>query len=223
MDPLGTRLKTYPHIDKRVFGKAAPFGGTVFVQPKPDGSNLRVEFSRKGYRRDGLGLSKWGRRTGLLDDSNPILHRGVDLFLEKYSEGFVRTCVDERWEKATAFFEFHGPSSFAGNHSEDEDQTVDLFDVQVSRKGFLSPHDFYKLFGDLPVIECIHHGLFGPEEVDQVWKGCFPGQSFEGVIVKKGFDRKRGGPLMYKVKSQAWLARLKTYCGENEDLYRRLS
>jgi hypothetical protein len=47
--------------------------------------------------------------------------------------------------------------------------------------------------------------------------------TFEGVVCKGAFDRKTGRPLMFKVKSQAWLGRLRDFCKGDERLFEMLA
>lgn len=205
-------MKSYPSISREIRR-----GVPVFLFGKHDGSCMRVEWNRKN------GFHKFGRRNGLLDDSNPILKRSPDLFLAKYGEDLGRIFTDERLaETTTCFFEFHGPSSFAGTHVEAEPQTVTMFDVSVYKKGFLEPKAFMKLFDGLDVQECLAQGNVTAELEEQVRAGTLPGMPFEGVVAKGALDRKSGLPLMFKIKSRAWIARLKDFCKGNEALFEKL-
>lgn len=47
--------------------------------------------------------------------------------------------------------------------------------------------------------------------------------TFEGVVAKGAWDRKKGMPLMFKWKSLAWLKKLRDVCGEDEVLFRKLA
>jgi len=203
-------MKTYPSIDKRI----CP-GKFLFAFDKLDGSNVRVEWTRK------KGFTKFGRRNGLLDDSNPHLSESKDLILENYGDDLSRIFKDERYEKATAFFEFHGPNSFAGNHI-DEDHVVTLFDVDIYRKGLLEPKEFVKLFGDLDIPKILHTGPVSTELIDSIKDGTLEGMTFEGVVFKGSWDKKSGRPLMFKVKNMKWIEKLREYCDGNQDLYKRL-
>jgi hypothetical protein len=121
-----------------------------------------------------------------------------------------------------AFFEFHGEHSFAGNH-EDEPHTVSLIDVSVHRRGILEPKVFLKLFGDLPAghADLLHHGNFTQDLKRSIEESTLEGMTAEG-IVGKGPCKSPGLPMMFKWKSHAWLNRLRDYCGENRELFRRL-
>lgn len=202
-------MKSYPTIPG-----GAVHGTPVHIFPKYDGSNVRAEWSRK------RGWYKFGRRHGLLDDTNPILAAEAEpLMLETYGDALARVFRKERWEKAVAFFEFFGPNSFAGSH-EDEPHEVMLLDVSVHRKGILEPRTFLKVFDGLKLPPVLHYGNFTVPMREQVERGDFEGQTFEGII-GKGNNKTPGRPLMFKWKSQAWLDRLKGICSNDAEFERR--
>lgn len=120
-------MKQYPSIGKTVVS------GAVYAFDKFDGSNLRVEWSRKN------GFHRWGRRHGLLDDFTPILKRAPDIFDATLSTVLNQVYRDERWESCTTFLEFWGWNSFAGNHDQCETQFVSVFDIDVYKRGILDP------------------------------------------------------------------------------------
>lgn len=206
-------MKQYPSIPK-----IPQRGVWCYVFAKQDGSQIRVEWSaKKGYHR-------WGRRGGLLDDSNPILKRAPTVWeVHPLAQPLEAKLREERIQEATLYFEFWGASSFAGNHSPDDEQTLTLFDIDVKRKGLMAPKDFYRLTFGLPgVAECLHHGAWTADIEDQVRAGTLPGMPFEGVVAKVSPDR-NGEPIMWKCKSDAWLAKLKHRCGDNEALFNQLA
>lgn len=201
-------MKTYPSIE-HVLRKGVP----VYLFGKIDGSNIRAEWARN------RGWYKFGRRNGLLDDSNPILLEAPGLIFEHYADDLARIFTANRWDRVISFFEFAGPSSFAGNHTK-EPHSVTLFDVSVHPKGLLEPNPFLKLFGDLPagVAPFLCHGNFTDDIQKQIEDSTLPGMPFEGVVAKGSYVSP-GMPLMFKYKSRAWLDKLKTYCGDNEKLF----
>lgn len=152
-------MKPYPSITAAI-RRDVP----VYIFDKIDGSNMRAEYSRKE------GWYKFGQRHGLLDDSNLFLKEAPDLFKATYADALAAIFRKERWDRAIAFFEFAGASSFAGNHA-NEPHAVTLFDVSVHPKGFLEPSRFIKLFGDLPHATLLHHGNFNQEIQKQVEDG----------------------------------------------------
>jgi hypothetical protein len=47
--------------------------------------------------------------------------------------------------------------------------------------------------------------------------------SLEGVVCKGANDKKTNMPIMFKIKSKAWLQRLKEHCKDDEALFERLA
>ena len=203
-------MKSYPSISGGV-----QYGTSVYVFDKLDGSNVRAEWTRK------RGWAKFGRRNGLLDDSNPLLKARVpNLILDNYAEEMEKVFRKKRWDKATAYFEFHGPSSFAGNHDENEQQQVTLIDVAVPRKGILEPRTFLKLFDHLELPNLLHIGNFTRPMQQAVEAGDLEGMTFEGIVAKGSYVTP-GRPLMFKWKSQAWLDALRSKCKTDAEFERR--
>lgn len=203
-------MKEYPSID----GKPL-YGAQIYAFDKLDGSNVRAEWAPK------KGFWKFGRRHGLLDDSNPFLLEAPKLIEDTYGDSLGKIFTDQRWQKVTAFFEFYGPGSFAGTH-EVEPHKVTLFDIVVDKKGILPPREFVRIFQDkVETPELLYTGVFGHMLESEVQAGTFPGVTFEGVVCK-GALVSPGRPLMFKVKTDAWLHRLRFYCGDNHSLFGRL-
>lgn len=203
-------MKSYPHLP----GWSGVGGLPVYVFDKLDGSNVRVEVDRKGN------LTKYGKRDGLLDDLTPFLKEAETLIPDKYGDAIARIVRDQRWERATFYFEFHGPSSFAGWHAA-EQHTVTLFDVAPHKKGFLEPREFLRLCGHLDHARLLHQGNFTKDIADSVSNGTLEGMTFEGVVCKGAWDRKLGMPLMFKWKSWAWLNRLRGVCKDEKEFQLR--
>ena len=187
------------------------------VFDKLDGSNLRAEWSPK------QGFYKFGTRTRLLGSDQPALLPARDKFLERYGDVLSDRFRAAKLPRAIAFFEYHGPSSFAGSHSDPvEHMTVTLFDIAVFQGGLLSPEWFLSLAQGLPTPTLLHRGRITPEFIEAVRAGQVPGITFEGVVGKGPFSQKVGGPVQFKIKTQAWLNRLREKCGDDEDLFERL-
>ena len=203
-------MKTYPSIDRKPhYGS-----GYTYVFDKLDGSNIRAEWARK------TGFTKFGRRNGLLDDTNPVLKEAIGIFQAKYADDLARIFKDQRWMKAIAFLEFHGPNSFAGNHP-DEPHDLTLFDVAADKKGILEPREFIRTFDSVPHAALLHQGPFNHIIEEQVKTSTLPGMTFEGVVVKSTYVSP-GLPLMFKIKSQAWLDKLRGHCHGDEQMFERL-
>lgn len=205
-------MKSYPHLP----GWTGVGGIPVYVFDKLDGSNVRVEVDRKGN------LTKFGKREGLLDDQTPHLREAETLIPEKYGDALGRIVKDNRWEKATFYFEFWGPSSSFGWHAA-EPHTVTLFDVAPHKKGFLEPRDFLKLCGHLDHAKLLHVGNFTKDIADSISNGTLEGMTFEGVVAKGAWDKKKGMPLMFKWKNIEWFRRLHDHCKGDETLFNKLA
>lgn len=203
-------MKTYPSITHKISDHQ------IYAFDKLDGSNIRAEWSRKN------GFHKFGSRKRLIDKSTEVFGESIDLILEKYSENLSKIFRDQRWQKAIAFFEFHGPNSFAGNHDPEDKKTVTLFDVAADKKGLLEPVVFLKLFKDVDTASMLYHGKANETFVSEVKESKLEGMTFEGVICK-GKYQSPGLPLMFKVKNQAWFEKLRSYCKDDEELFKNLS
>ena len=178
--------------------------GHYHIYKKLDGSNIRVEWNKK------QGFNKWGRRHGLLDDSNPILKRAPPLFLDIYSVEIEKIMASERIQEATFFMEFWGPNSFAGNHLESEEQTVTLFDISVYKKGFLKPKEFEDMFrGKVPLPE-VTVGPIGANVLQDLKSET----GHEGYVLKSANH-------IFKAKTFWWLEKLKGICKTEEEFKRR--
>lgn len=183
----------------------------VYAFDKLDGSQIRAEWSRKKG-----GFSKFGTRTRLLGPDEPILGQAISLLREKYEADINKICKANKsgWQRVTLFFEFFGPNSFAGAHEEDDDFNVVLFDAAPSEVGFLGPREFLKLFADIDTAELLYRGTVSDEFIQSVRTSELEGMSFEGVICW-------GGSYPFKIKSQAWLDKLKDQC-DSEQEYKQL-
>lgn len=204
-------MKQYHEID----GKPR-YNFPIIAFDKLDGSNVRAEAGRK------QGFYKFGRRHGLLDDTNPTLKNETEpLIRSKYEDALMRVLTEQRWESAVFYFEFWGPNSFAGNHAA-EPHTVTLFDVDVFKKGLLEPREFIRLFGHLDTPNVLYTGNCNVPFVESVREGTLDGVTLEGVVCKGAPDKRTKQPLMFKVKSKAWIEKLKGACGGDDALFRKL-
>lgn len=201
-------MKPYPSIPSQITSNIP-----IFAFNKLDGSNVRAEWNRK------KGFWKFGRRNGLLDDSNEFLPEAEHL-IKAQEEVLTEIFLKQQWTQLTAFFEFWGENSFAGLHEHEPHQAT-LIDVSVYKKGFMVPRDFVELFEDVgaPVL---YRGYADEDFVHTVRSGDLDGMSFEGVVCKGPWDRKKGRPLMFKVKNQAWIDRVKSRYGTDAKMLARL-
>lgn len=203
-------MKQYPEIQHKAVG-----GQAVYAFDKLDGSNIRAEWTRKN------GFWKFGSRTRLLDRAEKPLGEAIDLFMARSGDELASRFKAERWQEATAFFEFWGMNSFAGVHQE-EDHFVSLIDVSAYKKGLLLARDYLKLTEGLERAKLLYHGNANEPFIQEVREGKLEGMTFEGVVCKGPYVTP-GMPLMFKVKSQAWFDKLRGLCGDDEEKFRRLS
>ncbi len=85
-----------------------------------------------------------------------------------------------------------------------------LFDVDVYKQGILDPPDYLKLVGDLDVAKLLYTGRAGALFEETVRNSQLEGMTFEGVVCK-ALQQKRT-PVMFKIKTQAWLDKLREFC-----------
>jgi hypothetical protein len=185
-------MKTYPSIP-RTF-QAIP---ECHIFDKLDGSNIRVEWSKKA------GFYKFGRRTGLLDDSNPHLQE-VPAIFAMLEEDFARLALKQRWQFCTFFFEFWGERSVAGLHYEGDPKRLTLIDAAPNKKGILPPKDFRKVFeGEVDTPKYLGRMNWNKQLVQRVRDGELEGVSFEGIVGKAGNTTHK--LVRAKAKTQEWI------------------
>ena len=200
----------YPSINKNIVDVP------IYAFDKLDGSNIRVEWSRKNN------FTKFGSRKRLLSaDENP-LGESIHIFNETLSDRLVEPLRKLRVERATLFMEFSGENSFAGFH-EDEKHSLTLFDVSLYKKGFMLPKEFMKTFGDVvPTPDLLYYRKPNSDFIEEVHNGSLDGMTFEGVVCKSQ-ELVRNKQIRFKVKNDAWLNKLKNKCDGDEKMFEQLS
>lgn len=214
-------MKHYPSIEgtAKKYGPM-PLGEYCYAFHKYDGSNIRCEWNKK------RGWYKFGSRNQLIADDCPMLGTCQELFLKKYAEPVERVLKNHPvWKTAIeciCYVEFYGPHSFAGWHDAEtlgvesnDPKDVMLFDVNVHKRGFVSPKDFIKEFGSsMEIAKLVWQGQLTQQFVDDVRSGVYG--TDEGVIVKGG----QGHHLwMRKIKTLPYLERLKKMFGQDWEKY----
>ena len=122
-------MKEYPSIDRVVRNEV------IYAFDKLDGQNLRVEWNKKQkFHKYGSRRQLISKAQGRKEDGPYRWSEAIDRVHVKYEKELHDIFVKARFQKAVAFFEFHGPSSFAGRHV-DEELDVTLIDVRVHQKG----------------------------------------------------------------------------------------
>lgn len=205
-------MKFYPSITKEVRQDLY-----IYAFDKIDGSNIRAEWNSK------RGFYKFGTRHQLMDEKTPPFGASIPLLRDKYEQDLGKVFKEQGWKDAICFFEYWGPSSFAGNHNFQEKMDITLIDVNPYKQGILEPEPFIQLFGHLDIAKVCYQGYVSVELFDQVKQSTLPGMTFEGVVCKAASDTNARMPVMFKIKSRAWLDKLKEYCKGDERLFEKLS
>lgn len=206
-------MKHYPSIPKFV-----NIVDDIYAFDKLDGTQIRAEYNSK------KGFYKFGTRSQLIDRTTNPWGLAVKLVNDKYSTSIHQVCQEQGWKDCICFFEFWGPSSFAGTHNfaDGEALTVTLFDVNPHKQGILEPKEFLQFFGHLDVAKVLYQGQVSVELFDAVKQSKLPGMTFEGVVIKGPSQTAARMPTMFKIKSQAWLDKLRVYCKGNDKLFAML-
>ena len=202
-------MKQYPSIQPIIIKSKK-----IYAFDKLDGSNIRAEWSIK------RGFYKFGTRKRLLGADDPLLGSAIAIILSKYGQALSDIFVKNQWKKAVCFFEFFGENSFAGNHEMADIHDVILLDIN-SGKGLLEPKDFIKKFGHLEIPKLLYTGNANSELIEAVKSNTLENMTFEGVVCK-GKYVSPGLPLMFKIKSQMWLDKLKLKCQDDTALFDKL-
>jgi hypothetical protein len=193
-------LKEYPSIpgskgqqfreipNARVFGKL-------------DGSSMRSQWNRT------KGWFKHGRRSGLLDDSNPVLLVAPKLFEERLAEPLARIAYAARWQSLVVFYEFWGKESVAGLHADGDPKFLTIFDV-APNDAMLEPDLFRKLFeGKVETAPYLGTRNWTRGLVEQIRLGQLEGLPFEGAVAKAA-ERRSDVIVRAKAKTQRWIDRV---------------
>lgn len=205
-------MKHYPSITKDVRQDIY-----IYAFDKLDGSNIRAEWNIK------KGFYKFGSKNDLIDEKTMPFGRAIPILKEKYEEDLTLVFKEQKWRDALCFFEFHGAESFAGTHNFKEKMDITLIDVNPYKRGIMMPTEFIKFFGHLDIPKVCYEGHVTTELFDKVKQSTLKGMTYEGVVCKGINDKATKMPIMFKIKSKAWLEKLKDYCKDDQKLFERLS
>jgi hypothetical protein len=145
----------------------------------------------------------------MISEYEKPFNKAIPIIREKYQLDLEMVFKEQKWREVSCYFEFYGPSSFAGQHNFEEEMTATLIDVNPYKEGMLPPDKFIKYFKHLDIPNILYEGYITTEIIDQVKNSTLPRMTFEGVVAK---GTENGKQVMFKVKSKAWLDKLKTYC-----------
>ncbi len=205
-------MKSYPSITKEITEKHY-----IYAFDKLDGSNIRAEWNPK------KGFYKFGTRTQVIDETSKPFGFVVNLIREKFEKALSEICIAQKWESCIFFFEVLGEDSFAGSHNYDKPFEIYLIDANPYKKGILEPKKFIELFNQVAIPKILFEGIITEEFVESVKDGSLPEMSFEGVVCKGASTSKAKEPVMFKIKSKAWLQKLRNFCKDDEEMFKRLS
>jgi hypothetical protein len=204
-------MKSYPSITKEIRHDIY-----IYAFDKLDGSNMRAEWNYK------KGFYKFGTKNQLIDASSKPFGCAISLIKDKYEEDLAMVFQEQEWDNAICFFELCGAESFAGNHNFEKPLDVILIDVNPYKQGILMPTEFLRCFKHLDIAKVLYEGHVTRDLFDKVKQSTLKGMTFEGVVCKGAPDNNTKMPLMFKIKSQAWLDKLREYCRGDEALFNKL-
>ncbi len=196
-------MKSYPSITSTAISDGRTH---VWAFEKIDGSQIRTEWSDK------RGFYKLGSRRQLIDSQNLLGQAQVALDRD-FAEPLAAIFRKKRWKRVVCFFELAGPNSFAGSHQPGDDLGLVLFDVALPKQGLLRPNDFMDTFEDLPCPKLLYSGPATERFVESIRAST---TLAEGVVCKT-----RKG-IIFKVKTRAWIERVKDLHRDNPDKLREL-
>lgn len=205
-------MKAYRSIDTRI-----DYSRPYYLFDKLDGSNLRAEWSPK------QGFYKFGSRTQLLTPDQAPLYPFVGHFMERLAPELDKRFRAKKFERAVVFNEWHGPNSgFGSHHDPVEAMEATIIDIDVYKKGIMVPEAFLDFTEGLPTPKLLYSGRLDVSMFHAVRERTMDGITFEGVVGKGEFSQKEGGPIMFKIKTNDWLNKLKEFCNGDEQMFNRL-
>ncbi|MBY0458742.1 MAG: hypothetical protein K2V38_15500 [Gemmataceae bacterium] len=199
------------HYPKIHGSSAAPLGRCVAFE-KLDGTNLHWCWERDfgwhafGTRRDEFNLTPDG--VAAFDAAHPGLEEAAPVFLATLAEPLGALLHDRAFGSVKVFTEFLGLNSFAGSHAPCDPKQTLLIDVEIDGRGFVAPQPFADDFGHLPSARVVYTGKMTGAFLEAVREGKYG--VAEGVVCK---GENADGLWMVKVKTYAYLARLKAHFG----------
>ena len=73
------------------------------------------------------------------------------------------------------------------------------------------PINILKIFGEsnIEIPKLLHYGIIDQNIESLIHSGSLPGMGFEGVVCKARRPKTFSEPIMYKIKNQAWIDKVK--------------
>ena len=208
-------MNQYPHIE---YWKKAPLGEQMWAFEKYDGSLIRIEWNKKLSKQNiSNGFNKFGTKKQLIDRTNTDFGSAIDIFMNKYStalDEIFRTDKEFRnTDKFTAYCEFFGKNSFAGWHDPTDKKDLKLFDIDMYKRGLITPKLFISKFEKIDIANLIYQGNLNKEFINDIFNGNY--NVDEGVVCK-GIKKAKGQDIVWmcKCKTKAWIYRVKGKYGD---------
>lgn len=203
-------MKAYPSVR---YWNQSDIGSFITAFEKYDGQGIRVEWSKN------KGWHKFGSRTSMFDERNEQFGQVIPMFREKYAEGleeiFRKNKNYRNTKNMTVFCEYVGENSFSGRHEPGDKMDIVLFDIapgDFTSNSFIEPKEFVKDFGNLHIPKIIYQGPMTEKFISEVKENKF--NLKEGVMCKGVLQDGSRSVWIVKIKTNAWLERLKSNLGE---------
>ena len=193
-------MKQYPSIGTKI----VPNEYYCLFQ-KLDGSNIRAEWNNK------KGFHKFGSRKRLLDPNSDDILAGAIKLLKQKEEFLTKFLRGRGVTECTMFFEFHGPKSFAGSHSDHlDDMNLTFIDATVNKRGFLKLSDLLDWYEEIGGPAKLYVGPITNHIIEKIRDGSWPGITEEGVIARP-VKQDLYGLKTAKIKTRSWLDKVKKF------------
>ena len=196
-------------------------GEEIWAFNKLDGQNFCVKYSPK--RKE---FGPFGSRKRLVDEGDGQFGNTVKYFKNSEIPNELIRLVKENSGKnqlftgvqeITFFFEWYGENSFAGFHRDGDKMRLALIDVDIKKKGYIEPKEFYNIFGNNSIIEIpelIYKGKLTEDfiksinENDWTQENCTYPRVKEGVVCRRSTILKGQRMPKVKFKTQWWINEL---------------
>lgn len=207
-------MKDYPSMPKAL---DEFLGRDCIAFKKEDGTQIRCEWKKK------RGWYKFATRGYLFDKTDKNFGDAVPTFEKTLATKLEQAIRDNypKAESAIVYMEYLGPYSFAGLHdpgilqvANNDPKELVLFDVNIHKRGFVSPLDFVSQFGHIRSAEVVYQGRLTEDFIKDVREKKYPID--EGVVCKGG----RGHNIWRcKIKTWDYLKKIQKFFGTSWGKY----
>lgn len=222
-------MKHYDSIENIKYDRSL-IGEEVWAFNKLDGQNLCVKYNPRKKE-----FTDFGSRKCNVDETHEQFGPAVKFFKERISEILLKIIKDNSGkgaifkgiEEITFYFEWYGEHSFAGFHQpEDKDNMhLALIDVNLKKKGYIEPGEYYKIFGNvegLEIPELIYRGKLNQDFIRDINQNNWtePNPKYptvkEGVVCRRSTILKGQRMPKVKIKTNWWITKLHENFAEEE-------